>query len=55
MEPIVELAWVPRTASAVVSTREGRADWSHLLSRANFGHERIVITRNGRPAGLPAC
>gem|GEM_PF-535386 len=43
--------WSPETATLSVSTRELRDDLADLLARARFAHERIVVTKNGKPAG----
>ncbi|PRZ02733.1 prevent-host-death family protein [Isoptericola sp. CG 20/1183] len=43
--------WAPESATASVSTRELREGLAELLARARYAHERIVVTKNGKPAG----
>ena len=40
--------WTPASATGSVSAREVRANMAELLSRARYGHERILVTRHGR-------
>lgn len=39
-----------------ISVTEARADFSELINKVGYGHERVVITRHGKPlvALLPA-
>lgn len=50
--PTKKLGWKPQTETTRVSTRSLRNNLSDLLARARYGHERIVITKNGQPAGV---
>jgi len=35
-----------------VTVRELRGDLADALSRAGYGHERVLITKNGKPAAV---
>jgi prevent-host-death family protein len=32
-----------------ISVTEARADFSELINKVGYGHERVVITRHGKP------
>lgn len=40
------------TISSSLSTREFRSDLASIMGRANYGHERIAVTRNGKVAAV---
>lgn len=40
------------TISSSLSTRKFRSDLASVMGRANFGHERIAVTRNGKVAAV---
>jgi prevent-host-death family protein len=34
---------------STIAAREAREEFADLLNRAAYAHERVIITRNGRP------
>lgn len=35
-----------------ISASEARAAFNDVISRVSYGHERVTITRNGKPAAV---
>lgn len=37
---------------SAISASEARANFNDVVNRVSYGHERVTITRNGKPAAV---